>query len=479
MWDKIDKILLGFQGVFKRKAAYRWFVILVVGMLIRSDTLGLTSVIRDMMLRPQDYESMLHFFRAQSWDISEVRNSWYKIIAEQAPLYKITSRTVMVGDGTKKAKEGRYMPGVKKLKQESETQSKAEYIFGHLWGTVGVLIGRGDALACVPLSSRIHDGLQAMKDWKDSTVSGLSHVVEMIRNGCEAAQFFMSNSLIVLDRYFLSVPALLELQEQNKRNARKMDIITRAKKSVVAYQEPVLEPGKRGRKPKKGAKVILAELFQEKEESFSEVGMELYGKTKTISFYYTDLLWGKKLYQKLRFVLIKWEDNSKGILVSTDTTLDPCTIISLYCCRFKIEFTFRTLNQHLGGFAYHFWTKAIDKLQRFRKKSDPDPLDRAQSDHDKKRVMLTVRATEMYAVISNIALGILQILSVDSVLTKQLFPLRYQRTAPRNRPSEDSIMCFLRSHIFASMLFTRDYHIPRLIFSPQNRIKKQIPRKIS
>ena len=34
------------------------------------------------------------------------------------------------------------MLGVKKLVQDSETQSKPEYIHGHMWGGVGVLVGK-------------------------------------------------------------------------------------------------------------------------------------------------------------------------------------------------------------------------------------------------------------------------------------------------------------------------------------------------
>lgn len=62
MFDFIDKILSPFESCFSRKAAFRWFVILTVGLMLRSDKLGVTSVIRDLALKPDCYLSMLHFF---------------------------------------------------------------------------------------------------------------------------------------------------------------------------------------------------------------------------------------------------------------------------------------------------------------------------------------------------------------------------------------------------------------------------------
>ena len=49
-----------------------------------------------------------------------------------------------------------------------------------------------------------------------------------------------------------------------------------------------------------------------------------------------DLLWGQKLYQKLRFVLVEY-DGQRSILVSTDLTLTAVQIIELYSRRFCIE----------------------------------------------------------------------------------------------------------------------------------------------
>ncbi|RAZ95406.1 transposase, partial [Klebsiella oxytoca] len=53
------------------------------------------------------------------------------------------------------------MPGVKKLFQESENSAKPGYIHGHMFGGLGILAGSVRNWACIPLSIRLHDGLQA------------------------------------------------------------------------------------------------------------------------------------------------------------------------------------------------------------------------------------------------------------------------------------------------------------------------------
>lgn len=207
MLNFIEKVLCHFERCFSSRAAFHWFVVIIIGLMLRSDQLGVTSVVRDLALAPNCYDSMLHFFRASSWSLTEIRRCWFSAVSKYAPLYKEENAHVLVGDGVKQSKEGRRMPGVKKLYQESENSAKPEYIHGHMFGGLGILAGNVRNWAYIPLSIRLHDGLQAAREWEGACGSDASHVVQMVEDAYQAALAF-GDCLLLLDRYFLTVLAL-------------------------------------------------------------------------------------------------------------------------------------------------------------------------------------------------------------------------------------------------------------------------------
>lgn len=284
MFDFIDKILSSFVSCFSRKAAFRWFVVLTLGLMLRSDKLGVTSVIRDLALKPDCYLSMLHFFRASSWSLDRIRQCWFQTVLRFFPLYQEGAFHVLVGDGVKQSKEGRRIPGVKKLCQESENSAKPQFIHGHMFGGLGILAGSIRSMACIPLSIRLHDGLQDTFGWEASTVSCASHVVQMVEDAYLAAKTF-GNSILLLDRYFLSVPALKRLQELASEETVHMEIVTKAKCNCTAFEKPSLQKSGRGRPPKKGKAVRLKDLFLSHKEYFREAKVTVYGKEEKLRYY--------------------------------------------------------------------------------------------------------------------------------------------------------------------------------------------------
>ena len=78
---------------------------------------------------------------------------WVGVVVRRFPLIRMHGRIILVADGIKVSKEGRKMPGVKLLHQESQSNSKAEYIMGHSIQAVSVLAGTEAHAMAVPLGS--------------------------------------------------------------------------------------------------------------------------------------------------------------------------------------------------------------------------------------------------------------------------------------------------------------------------------------
>ena len=173
----------------------------------------------------------------------------------------------------------------------------------------------------------------------------------------------------------------------------------------------------------------------------------LFRSKESIRYYCIDLLWGQKLYQELRFVLVEM-DGIQSILASTSLALEPLSVIRLYSYRFRIECTFRELKQQVGAFCYHFWSKHMPKLSYYQKKDEPSPLERVGNEKSRRKVLETVRAIEMHMALSCIAMGILQSVSIRFAGEFHPGQIRYQRTPSRGRMSEAAVMHYLRKHFF-------------------------------
>jgi len=462
MWEFVNEKLMSFRDCFSRKASFRWFVIIIVGLMVRSYSLGVTSIIRALGISPHSYELLIHFFHAASWSIDGIRRKWIGAVAKSDLAYRVRGCPVLIADGVKVSKEARKMPGVKKLAQESENSAKPKYIFGHMFGAIGILLGNAGKLFCTPLSMRIHDGNETVGEWALDPLSKDSHVVRIIKEACRIASF-MQPSILLLDRYFLSVPALETLAAIEKEYGHQLlTVVTKAKKNIVAYEKPIVKTG-RGRPPKKGAALKLQTLFSTHGRELKQTAVNIYGKKTNVSLLCKDLLWGAGLYRELRFVLVKI-DGTESILASTDTTMPPETMIELYAMRFKIESCFRELKQVAAGFAYHFWTAAMPRLNRFAGNGlMRQRLEDIRDDKQKSAIVNTFKAIEGFAIFTCITIGLLQMGALRFGNRINGCAFRWLRTRSNKTPSEATTADFLRKTIFCDFYFPPDLDIARFI----------------
>jgi len=74
MLKYVNSVLMGFRGCFNREITFHWFVIIVVGLMLRCDYAGITSIIRTLGLEPGGYEALVHFFVQARGDYRASKN---------------------------------------------------------------------------------------------------------------------------------------------------------------------------------------------------------------------------------------------------------------------------------------------------------------------------------------------------------------------------------------------------------------------
>ncbi|WP_143006999.1 transposase [Paenibacillus tianmuensis] len=77
----VDSVLRSFRPCFSRTATFEWFVVIVIGLMLRSDHLGMTSILRDLPLHPRCYETLIHFFRSSAWSLESLWLTWIQVVA--------------------------------------------------------------------------------------------------------------------------------------------------------------------------------------------------------------------------------------------------------------------------------------------------------------------------------------------------------------------------------------------------------------
>jgi hypothetical protein len=309
---------------------------------------------------------------------------------------------------------------------------------GHSFQALSLLVrgGRGSVLA-VPLVSRIHEGVVFTNRDHRSLLDKL-------------AQLFLSLApsiggplLLVADAYYASRKIITPLLAQQHH------LITRVRKNSIAYRPaPPRKTPRRGRPRFYGTKVRIKTFFRDR-SLFTSTASPVYGETDVeLAYYALDLLW-RPIGQLVRFVLVIHPTRGHLILMTTDLTLEPLTVIALYGYRFKIEVSFKQALHTLGAYAYHFWMEAMTPIRR---PSGNQHLHRKPDDY-RNAVRRKLDAYHRYVQLGLIAQGLLQHLALnfqDDIWRAFRSWLRTMR--PDLPPSEAVVAEALRSSLVDFLL---------------------------
>ena len=160
LWNEWLQAALALRPACRRARTFVWMLLALMGMCCRADNAGVTSFVRVLNLRAQAYHRFLHLFHSAGLDLDALTSCWARLCLTLFRPLQVGSRLVCIADGIKAPKEGRRMPAVKRLHQQSSGNTKPEFIMGHSLQAISLLVRSPDGqAAAVPLTSRIHEGL--------------------------------------------------------------------------------------------------------------------------------------------------------------------------------------------------------------------------------------------------------------------------------------------------------------------------------
>jgi len=406
MFQLINSILLDFLKNFKRIKTWQWFVVLIIGFMIRRDHRGVTSVVSTLKLKPQLYHTMLNFFRSTSYKVGELYRKWIEIAINKGTVTRISGRVVLLGDHIKVPKEGLRMPGIEILHQESDNSGKPKFIAGHNFGQVSVVITNGQVSRSLPLITELQTAPPRIEGTKKP--DGETLVTQMVNLVDKTAQYIGEPVVVALDAYFSSEVVWGAADKAlSETGERRIEIVTRGQTNTVGYTVPETPNVRKPGQPRKyGDRIVLYDLFaDEYADKFTHTAMMLYGKLTKVRHLCLDLIW-RPVKKLVRFVVVE-TDSGCCVLMSTSLSILPEDIIMIYALRFKIETSFDEQKNDIGSFDYHFWTEALPK--RKRKKKVESSL--ACGDKQQEKILGTKKAIESHVCLCTIATGILSIIA--------------------------------------------------------------------
>ena len=237
LWTAWLRAVQALRPACSRTTTFLWLVVVLAALCLRPDLAGVTSLMRSLGLSAPTYYCLLHFFHSPALDLEGLTHRWHQALFRlfRRGLVRVNGRPVVLVDGLKRPKEGKKMPAVKSLHQESRCHAKASFIMGHSLQAVALLVQVAGVCLAVPVAARIHEGIV----WSARDRRTLLDKLSALLLGLQGS----GPLTVVADAYYAAAKFARSLL------AKGHHLVTRVRSNAVAYFPP---SPRRSRKPRRG-----------------------------------------------------------------------------------------------------------------------------------------------------------------------------------------------------------------------------------
>jgi hypothetical protein len=335
---EIVSLLMAFAPCFTRPSL-GYFIDFVIAMIVSPDRLTTTTVCRSTGLR-KHWTNYSRFLSRYRWRAEEIAQRLLELLLSHLPLPRDDQgrrRLCLVIDETIVEKTSRRMYGVAWQRNTHGGWCRGTHILGHYWLCIGVLFSAAGRVLCFPIAFRLY---RQRKRCPKREYASPCEIARMLVESLRLPQAPDLVRTVIVDAGFADHKLLRWC------TAHGLQAITRGRLDADICDLYVHQPQPlRGRPRKYGAKLSLKTLAEDP-CSFRQ-SITLYQNQTAVQVASIEAL-HRVSGLPMRFVIVRCEGRTDGVVMSSDLSLTPREIATLYAARFTIEMLFRELKQHFG-----------------------------------------------------------------------------------------------------------------------------------
>src|SRR5213596_1040604 len=437
LWLAWLRALQPLRPACSRTTTFLWLVLVLAALCLRPDLAGVTSLVRSLGLSDASYYCLLHFFHSPALNLERLTQLWRQTLQQlfRRCLVRVKGRPVVLVDGLKRPKEGRKMPAVKSLHQESRCNAKASFIMGHSLQAVALLVQAAGICLAVPVAARIHEGVVWSARDRRTLLDKLCGLLLGLKWTCALT--------VVADAYYAAAKFARSLLSDGHH------LVTRVRSNAVAYfpPSPRRRRKRRGRRRIYGHKTHLQDWFRLPQALPQGPQSGLWGSRHHPPLLLPGLVVAPP--GPVSTLCLGEPPNPRQLNppVHRSDLRAPGDHSPLRLA-LKIEVSFKQAIHTVGAYAYHFWMQDMTPIRRGSGKQYVQRKTEIYRAHVRRKLA----AYERHIQLGLIAQGLLQYLALSFRRVTWFNFHCYIRTASSQKPPSEWVVCHALRHTWPQFL---------------------------